>query len=113
MTAEAMPLVCEFVLPFTSATTEEEALWISESCASEPDESEAPVSVRVPAAQISAAIEAPEVSERVLADQTEAGIEAIELESEASAVASEAVPCPSELEAFAIVVFTLATCVSV
>lgn len=85
LTADAMPAVWALVLALTVAAIEEDAaasaesVWAftfavsvvtSDCIAREPLPRLAPVRVRVPAAQISAAIEAPEVSERVPADQT-------------------------------------------
>jgi hypothetical protein len=59
------------------------------SVASEPELKPAPVSVRVPAAHISAAMEVPEVRVRVAAAQTLIGIAVIETASEVSDEPSE------------------------
>jgi hypothetical protein len=92
------PAVAVLVFPLTTAATEVEALWTSVRVASDPELRPAPVSVRVPAAQMSAAIEVPEVSVRVADAQTAAGIAVIE-------VASEVSELPSELEALFTIVF--------
>jgi hypothetical protein len=66
------------VFAFTIAATDEEAVCTSDNVASEPDESEAPVSVRVPFVHTSAASVPKPVRVRVPAAHTFAGIEAIE-----------------------------------
>lgn len=120
LTADAIPAVAESVCAFTldvsfavaaatAVARDDEAEVISDCCAKDPLPRLAPVSVLVPAAQMSAAIEAPEVSERVPADQTEDGMFVIADEMEASVEARFAVPCASDDEAFVMVVLTIAT----
>ena len=65
----------ELVFAFTTAATELEAVVRSDNVASEPDERPAPVRVRVPFVQTSAASEPKVVSERVPFAQTFAGID--------------------------------------
>ena len=55
LTVLAIPAVWVLVLPFTSAVTDDEALLMSACVAREPDERFAPVRVRVPLLQTSAA----------------------------------------------------------
>jgi hypothetical protein len=62
------------VFAFTSATTEEDADWISDKVASEPAESPAPVNVRVPDVQTSAASVPNVVSDRDAALHTAVGM---------------------------------------
>jgi hypothetical protein len=69
----------ELVFPFTTAATELDAVCTSLSVASEPVSSPAPVRVRVPAAQMSAAMLLPEVSVRVAAAHTFVGIDVIDV----------------------------------
>jgi len=74
LTAEVMPAVAELVLALTTAARELDAVSISDCVASEPELSEAPVSVRVPALHTSAASEPNEESVLVPYDHTSAGI---------------------------------------
>jgi hypothetical protein len=73
LTAEVIPPVALFVFVFTSATTELEAFVTSDTVASEPESSPAPVSVRTVFVHTSATSVPKDVSVLALYDQIDAG----------------------------------------
>ncbi len=81
-----IPDVCVLVLALTSATTDDDALVTSDCVASEPEVKPAPVSVRVPLVQTSAASVPKLESVLDVYDQTLAGTAAIDAASEVDAV---------------------------
>jgi hypothetical protein len=92
---EAVPTTL-FVFPFTTAATDEDAVCTSDNVASDPALKPAPVRVRVPAAQMSAAILVPDVSVRVAAAHTATGMLKICDESDVDALFTNE---PIEVEA--------------
>jgi hypothetical protein len=113
-TATVCAAVCEPVLAFTIAATDDVAVWISPSVASEPLVRPAPVRVRVPFVQTSAANVPKVVRLRVPLAHTLAGMDVIEVATDAIAELRLVIPVPSELEAVRtlVLVFALTTAAS-